>query len=56
MAEVVEFVLFIILPDCNEYKNSCSLSPQSYFVNWSHINFSFDYKEICVFYGYFDDV
>ena len=56
MTEVVEFVLFIILSDCNEYKSSCSFSTQSYFVKWSHINFSFDYKEICLFYGYFEGI
>ena len=32
MTEGVEFALFIFFPDCNEYKNSCSFSPQSYFV------------------------
>ena len=56
MTEVVEFVLLIILSGCSEYKNPCSLSPQSYFVKESHKNFSLDYKEICLFYGYFEDI
>ena len=55
MTEVVEFVLFIILSDCNEYKSSCSFSPHI-FCERVHINFSFDYEETCLFYGYFEDI
>ena len=56
MTEVMDFVLFVILLDRNEYENSCSFSRQPYFEKGSHINFSFDYKEICLFYGYFEDI
>ena len=41
---------------CKEYKDSCNFSPQSYFVKWYYINFCFDYKEICLFYGYIEDI
>ena len=55
MAEVVEFVFFIILSNCNEYKNSSSFSPHI-FCEKVPQKFFFDDKEICLFYGYFDDI
>ena len=56
MTEVVELFSFIIFSDCKEYKDSCNFSPQSCFVKGSYINFFFDYKEICLFQGYFEDI
>ena len=44
MAELVEFVFFIIFSDCNQYKRVLQRI------------FSFDFKEICFFYGYFEDI